>query len=134
VAVGARRGVALLAGTDITRERFAEEAARRLKQDVEQRSTELDVITEELEAFNYAVSHDLRAPLRAIDGFSAVVAREYAERLDDSGPEMLERVRNGVAKLNALIDAMLVLSLETGSSAAARRSERACPCGRQRPA
>ena len=103
-------GVALLAGTDITRERSAEEAAQRLKQRVEQRTAELDEITEELEAFNYSVSHDLRAPLRAIDGFSAVVAREYSERLDDSGREMLGRVRHGVTKLNMLIDAMLVLS------------------------
>ncbi len=114
-------GVALLAGTDITRERSAEEAARGLKQHVERRTAELDEITEELEAFNYSVSHDLRAPLRAIDGFSAVVAREYAERLDDSGREMLERVRNGVAKLNTLIDAMLVLSRRSRQDLRLRR-------------
>jgi light-regulated signal transduction histidine kinase (bacteriophytochrome) len=103
-------GVALVAGTDITRERFAEEAARRLEQHVAQRTAALTVITEELEVFDYSVSQDLRAPLRAIDGFSAVLARQSAERLDDSGQEMLERVRHGVAKLNELIDAMLILS------------------------
>jgi PAS domain S-box-containing protein len=114
-------GVALLAGTDITRERSAEEAARRLKQHVEQRTAELGEMTEELEAFNYSVSHDLRAPLRAIDGFTSVVAREYAERLDDSGREMLDRVRNGVAKLNTLIDAMLVLSRRSRQDLRLRR-------------
>jgi PAS domain S-box-containing protein len=103
-------GVALVAGTDITRERFAEEAARRLEQRAAQRTTECEVITDELDAFSYSVSHDLRAPLRAIDGFSAVLARQHAERLDDSGQQMLARVRHGVAKLTKLIDAMLVLS------------------------
>ena len=59
--------------------------------------------------------------MEAIDGFSAVVAREYAERLDDSGREMLERVRNGVAKLNMLIDAMLVLSRRSRQDLRLRR-------------
>lgn len=103
-------GVALAAGTDITQLRLAEQAVHRLEEDVPRRTAEFEAMTRELEAFNYSVSHDLRAPLRAIDGFSAVVARHHAERLDESGQEMLGRVRSGVAKLNQLIDAMLVLS------------------------
>jgi PAS domain S-box-containing protein len=103
-------GVALVAGTDVTRQSLAEHAVLQLEERVAQRTAELEMISEEFEAFNYAVSHDLRAPLRAIDGFSAVVARQYAERLDDSGQELLARVRRGVAKLDELIDAMLMLS------------------------
>jgi signal transduction histidine kinase len=76
----------------------------------EQRAAALEAVNRELEAFNYSVSHDLRAPLRAIDGFSAAVARRNSHQLDDSGREMLERIRRAVARMSALIDAMLVLS------------------------
>jgi light-regulated signal transduction histidine kinase (bacteriophytochrome) len=76
----------------------------------EHRAAELQAASKELEAFNYSVSHDLRAPLRAIDGFSAAVLRRNGEQLDDPGREMLERIRKAVARMGTLIDAMLVLS------------------------
>jgi light-regulated signal transduction histidine kinase (bacteriophytochrome) len=76
----------------------------------EQRAAALEAVNRELEAFNYSVSHDLRAPLRAIDGFSAAVARRNAHQLDESGREMLERIRKSVVRMGALIDALLVLS------------------------
>jgi light-regulated signal transduction histidine kinase (bacteriophytochrome) len=76
----------------------------------EQRADALEAVVRELEAFNYSVSHDLRAPLRAIDGFSAVLARRSSHLLDDSGREMVKRIRKSVARMGDLIDALLVLS------------------------
>lgn len=64
----------------------------------------------ELEAFSYSVSHDLRAPLRAIDGFSKALLREYSERLDDQGRHYLGRVRHGTQRMAELIDDLLSLS------------------------
>jgi light-regulated signal transduction histidine kinase (bacteriophytochrome) len=76
----------------------------------EPQAAELQARGSELEAFSYSVSHDLRAPLRAIDGFSAALSRRNADQLDDSGRELLERIRKAVSRMGALIDAMLVLS------------------------
>ncbi len=77
---------------------------------VEERTHELEVANKELEAFSYSVSHDLRAPLRAIDGFSNALSTHYADQLDEPAQRMLERVRAGTAKMGELIDSMLVLS------------------------
>ena len=57
------------------------------------RTAELEASNRELEAFSYSVSHDLRAPLRAIDGFAQIVAEDYAPRLDETGREYLQRIR-----------------------------------------
>jgi signal transduction histidine kinase len=64
----------------------------------------------ELEAFSYSVSHDLRAPLRAIDGFSKALLSDYADKLDEQGRRFLERVRNGTQRMGQLIDDLLSLS------------------------
>ena len=74
------------------------------------RTAELHATNEELEAFAHSVSHDLRAPLRAIDGFSTALANEWRERLDERGRGHLQRVRGGVLRMTALIDALLQLS------------------------
>ena len=70
----------------------------------------LEASNRELEAFSYSVSHDLRAPLRAIDGFTAALQRSYADQLNDDARDKLRRVRNATTKMSTLIDALLVLS------------------------
>ena len=94
--------------------RAAEDQLRRLSEELEQRvqerTQELRAANAELEAFSYSVSHDLRAPLRAIDGFSQMVLSRYADRLDADGRHALERVRAGSERMGVLIDSMLELS------------------------
>ncbi|MEW5792432.1 MAG: sensor histidine kinase [Pseudomonadota bacterium] len=86
--------------------RRAEAAVQRLNAELERRVAER---TAELEAFSYSVSHDLRAPLRAIDGFSLVLLEDYGEILDPAGREYLARVRRASQRMAELIDAMLNL-------------------------
>lgn len=81
-----------------------------LEQRVEQRTADLSDAIEELEAFSYSVSHDLRAPLRSINGFSQVLLEDYADTLDDAGNDYLSRIRQGTQKMSNLIDALLKLS------------------------
>ena len=83
---------------------------RTLEARVELRTRELLQANQELESFAYSVSHDLRAPLRAIDGFSRVLGERYADRLDGAGLDYLARVRKAAARMGELIDAILVIS------------------------
>jgi len=80
---------------------------------VEQRTQELAFSNQELEAFSYSVSHDLRAPLRTIDGFSLALQEDYSESLTDEGRDYIVRVRNGVQRMGMLIDSLLQLSRVT---------------------
>ena len=73
-------------------------------------TTELQATNRELEAFSYSVSHDLRAPLRSIDGFSQALLEDYADRLDDQAKTYLGRVRTASQRMGLLIDDMLTLS------------------------
>ena len=96
------------------RRRAVEDQLRRLSEELEQRvqerTQELRAANAELEAFSYSVSHDLRAPLRAIDGFSQMVLSRYADKLDADGRHALERVRAGTERMGVLTDCMLELS------------------------
>jgi signal transduction histidine kinase len=81
-----------------------------LEDRVRVRTAELERINRELEAFSYSVSHDLRAPLRTIDGFSLALHEDYAAAVGDTGRDYIERVRGGVQRMGQLIDALLQLS------------------------
>jgi light-regulated signal transduction histidine kinase (bacteriophytochrome) len=78
--------------------------------EVESRTLELAATNKELEAFSYSVSHDLRAPLNRILGFSDVLLERYADKLDDKGKKHLNQVMNGAEKMNRIIDDLLHLS------------------------
>jgi signal transduction histidine kinase len=86
-----------------------------MEQRVVERTRELSATNKELEAFAYSVSHDLRAPLRSIDGFSQALLDDYSDRLDEPGRKHLQRVRHAAQRMSRLIDDMLNLSRVTRS-------------------
>lgn len=96
------------------RRQLAEQQLRRLNEELEWRVTErtraLEDANRELESFSYSVSHDLRAPLRSIDGFSQILAKRYEPLLDDAGRDYLARVRRASQHMGQLIDDLLNLS------------------------
>ncbi|MBD3669837.1 MAG: PAS domain S-box protein [Gammaproteobacteria bacterium] len=99
---------------DVTKRHLAEvELAlhrHQLEKLVDKRTLELKAINQELEAFSYSVSHDLRAPLRSIDGFSQALLEDYTDKLDEVGADYLKRVRRAAQRMGVLIDDMLQLS------------------------
>jgi PAS domain S-box-containing protein len=98
---------------DVTQRRRMEEDVQKLNEDLKQRAAQLEAANKELEAFSYSVSHDLRAPLRSIDGFSHVVLEDYGEQLPADARGYLERVRAAAQRMAVLIDDLLNLSRVT---------------------
>jgi light-regulated signal transduction histidine kinase (bacteriophytochrome) len=99
---------------DVTERAMAEREIRRLNEDLEERvaarTAELSATNEELRAFSYSVSHDLRAPLRAIDGFSELLLQDYADAMPAEAQQYFLRVRRRAQEMGQLIDALLALS------------------------
>jgi signal transduction histidine kinase len=91
------------------------QASDHLEEKVAERTNELKMANKELEAFSYSVSHDLRAPLRGIDGFSQILIEDYSDKLDDEGLRYLNFIRQGVQKMGVLIDDLINLSRLTRS-------------------
>jgi light-regulated signal transduction histidine kinase (bacteriophytochrome) len=101
---------------DITQRKKAEEALELQRIELARSNVEMTAANKELEAFSYSVSHDLRAPLRSIDGFSLALLEDYSEKLDDEGKKHLQRVRAATQRMGDLIDDMLNLSRVTRAS------------------
>jgi light-regulated signal transduction histidine kinase (bacteriophytochrome) len=98
---------------DMTDRRRSEEEIARLNESLRLQVRALEATNREIESFSYAVSHDLRSPLRAIDGFSAALEEDYADTLDDQATDYLRRIRFATQRMGRLIDDMLVLSRVT---------------------
>jgi PAS domain S-box-containing protein len=86
------------------------EAREQLEARVRDRTVELQAANRELEAFSYAVAHDLRAPLRAVGGFARILISDYREHLDSDGKDCLDEIGKGAARMAELIDALLSLA------------------------
>jgi signal transduction histidine kinase len=120
VATGSRDEIGRLASTfdamteALARDRAGREKAesevKKLNEDLRQHVRQLEESNRELDAFSYSVSHDLRSPLRSIDGFSLALLEDQADKLDAEGKGYLERVRNATQRMSQLIDDLLKLS------------------------
>jgi light-regulated signal transduction histidine kinase (bacteriophytochrome) len=99
---------------DFTDKKLAEEELQKLNEELEERVKErtqqLEQVNKELEAFSYSVSHDLRTPLRSIDGFSQVLLEDFSKYLDETGQDYLQRIRTSTKRMSNLIDDLLNLS------------------------
>lgn len=101
--------------TEVIERQQAEQQAREISQGLQQAVIELKAVNQEMEAFSYSVSHDLRAPLRSIDGFSQALIEDCAEHLDTTGQDYLQRIRAATQRMGQLIDDLLALSRVTRS-------------------
>lgn len=108
------RRIVVSMASDVTRRKQLEEELRRLNADLEllvvKRTAQLEARNKELETFTYSVSHDLKAPLRGIDGYSRLLLEDYSDKLDDEGHRFLNTIRRATLQMNELIEDLLQYS------------------------
>lgn len=107
---GDRRGTVLMTLTDVTVQRAAQGRAEELNRQLEGQVAQVTEVNQELEAFSYSVSHDLRAPLRHIAGFAGKLAQQLGDGLDEKSAHYLEVIDNSARRMSALIDDLLEYS------------------------
>jgi PAS domain S-box-containing protein len=95
---------------DITERKMREDIIKELNQDVEKKVVQLTAMNQELESFSYSVSHDLRTPLRAIDGYSRILDEDYGDKLDENGKRVISVVLDNTRRMAQLIDDLLAFS------------------------
>jgi PAS domain S-box-containing protein len=106
----AGRSAEIVLANDVTERKRAEKAINELNTNLEKRSAQLEQANKELEAFSYSVSHDLRAPLRAIDGFSRILLEDYSDKFDADGARIMDVIRSNTQNMGRLIDDLLAFS------------------------
>lgn len=102
--------LALAAVRDITEQKKAKEKINQLNKNLEQQLEQIENTNKELESFSYSVSHDLRAPIRAINGFSKIVEKKYGPQFDEEGKDLLNTITKESIKMGRLIDDLLAFS------------------------
>jgi len=95
---------------DITDQKRAEERMMQLNTDLQANLQELEIVNRELESFTYSVSHDLRSPLRAIDGYAKMFDEDFSDVIDNEGKRLLTAIQNNAKKMGNLIDDLLAFS------------------------
>jgi len=95
---------------DITQRKRSEDEIRQLNEDLKKNISELESANNELESFSYSVSHDMRAPIRAINGFTALLKKNYADTLDEEGRDFLNTIIRESSRMGRLIDDLLAFS------------------------
>jgi PAS domain S-box-containing protein len=121
------RRVVLSMASDITQRKEVEHRMRMLNTELERRVQErtahLAAVNQELSAFSYSVSHDLRTPLRAVDGFSQALLEDYYDQLDAMGRDFLNRIRSESQRMGQLIDDLISLSRVTQAEMGCERAD-----------
>jgi light-regulated signal transduction histidine kinase (bacteriophytochrome) len=105
-----KHGLWFANGRDITRQQKTDQEIKQLNADLKRNVTELELTNKELESFSYSVSHDLRAPLRSINGYAQIIQEDHAQQLSNEAKRMLNVIRNNAKRMGVLIDDLLAFS------------------------